>query len=62
MRQKVCITKWNYIGEDEYYDTNKPKIWNLNGAKMVQVDGSEIKADTWYTMRNGEVVEMEEDD
>ena len=34
--------------------------WSLKGAKMVQVDGETIKADTWYTMENGEVIETEE--
>ena len=34
--------------------------WSLKGAKMVRVDGEKIKADTWYTMGNGEIVEVEE--
>ena len=34
--------------------------WSLKGAKMVRVDGEKIKADTWYTMENGEIVEVEE--
>ena len=34
--------------------------WSLKGAKMVRVDGETIKADTWYTMENGEVIEAEE--
>ena len=34
--------------------------WSLKGAKMVRVDGDKIKADTWYTMENGEIVEVEE--
>ena len=31
---------------------------------MVRVDGERIKEDTWYTMRNGEIVvaEKEEDE
>ena len=36
--------------------------WFLKGAKMVRVDGETIKADTWYTMENGEVIEVEEQD
>ena len=35
--------------------------WSLKGAKMVRVDGEKIKADTWYTMANGEIVEAEEE-
>ena len=29
-------------------------------AKMVEVDGEIIKADTWYTLKDGELVEVEE--
>ncbi len=34
--------------------------WSLKGAKMVRVDGEKIKADTWYRMGKGEVVEVVE--
>ena len=34
--------------------------WSLKGAKMVRVDGEKIKADTWYRMEKGEVVEAVE--
>lgn len=34
--------------------------WELAGAKMVQVDGEKIKADTYYRCVDGEVVEAEE--
>ena len=30
---------------------------DFKGAQMVRVDGEKIKADTWYTMVNGEIVE-----
>ena len=40
--------------EENYWTQNK---WHLQGAKMVRVDGKEIKADTWYTLNNGELVE-----
>ena len=43
--------------ENRYW---KQEEWSLKGAKMVQVDGETIKADTWYTMENGEVIEAEE--
>ena len=29
------------------------------GAKMVEVDGETYKPDTWYTLKNGEIVEVE---
>ena len=43
--------------EDDYWHQN---LWQLKGAKMVRVDGEIIKPDTYYTMKNGEVVEAEE--
>ena len=43
--------------EDHYWVQSK---WTLKGARMVQVDGETIKADTWYTLKNGELVEAEE--
>ena len=43
--------------ENRYWDQ---KLWILKGAKMVQVDGETIKEDTWYTMENGEIVEVKE--
>ena len=30
------------------------------GAQMVEVDGKTIKPDTWYTMKNGQIVEAED--
>ena len=38
----------------KYY---KQDAWELKGAKMIEIDGKEYKADTWYTMRNGQIVE-----
>lgn len=40
----------------------KPERWELKGAKMVQVDGKNIKPDTWYTMENGEIMEWDEEE
>ena len=40
----------------------KPEHWELKGAKMVQVDGKNIKPDTWYTMENGEIMEWDEEE
>lgn len=33
-------------------------VYPLNNIKAVIVDGEKIKADTWYTLRNGEFVEV----
>lgn len=48
----------NWEGDERYYSTQDK--WNLKGAKMVRVDGEKIKENTWYTIKNGEVVEDEE--
>ena len=34
--------------------------WSLKGAKIVRVDGEKIKENTFYTMVNGEIVEVSE--
>ena len=44
--------------ESEYWEQDS---WTLKGAKMVRVDGKKIKADTYYTMKDGEIVEVEEE-
>ncbi len=41
--------------EDRYWTQNE---WILKGAKMVQVDGEKIKEDTWYTMVDGNIIEV----
>ena len=41
--------------ENRYWEQEE---WSLKGAKMVRVDNKNIKADTWYTMENGEVIEV----
>ena len=40
-----------------WYDDNG----NIAGYKVAQVDGEKIKADTWYTLKDGEFVEVEDD-
>ena len=32
--------------------------WYLHGAKIVRIDGKKYKADTWYGMRGGKIVEV----
>ena len=34
-------------------------MWELKNAVMVRVDGETIKEDTWYTMVDGKVVEVD---
>ena len=42
------------------WELNSDCTRRLKGAKMVKVDGKTIKADTWYTLKNGEFVEVVE--
>ena len=53
----LVLADWE--GDEDNYWTQE--LWSLKGAKMVRVDGTNIKANTWYTMKNGEIVECEED-
>ena len=52
----LVLADWE--GNEDNFWTQEE--WSLKGAKMVRVDGEKIKADTWYTMENGEIVEVEE--
>lgn len=53
----LVLADWE--GDESNYWTQD--LWTLKGAKMVRVDGETIKADTFYTMRNGEVIECKEE-
>lgn len=55
----LVFANWEYVGDedDDSYDSSEPDAWELAGAVMVRVDGEKIKADTWYTMRDGKVIE-----
>ena len=41
---------------------NKNEGWHIKCVKAVAVDGEKIKADTWYTLKNGEFVETNSED
>ena len=58
----LVFADWEYTGskDNPEYDRNNQSAWVLNGAKMVQVDGENIKPDTWYTIENGEIEEVSE--
>ena len=49
---KSTIGNWIVLA---YYDD----IGNLVSVHTAKVDGVKIKPDTWYTMKNGEIVEAE---
>ena len=60
----LILSDWRYIGEKwsdgDYKTPYDVESWELSGAKMVQVDGEKIKADTYYRCVDGEVTEVEE--
>ena len=55
----LVFANWEQVGDedDDSYDRSEPDAWELAGAVMVRVDGEKIKAGTWYTMKDGKVIE-----
>ena len=53
----LVLADWE--GDENNYWT--PELWSLKGAKMVRVDGEKIKENTFYTMVNGEIKEVEDE-
>ena len=53
----LVLADWE--GDENNYWT--PELWSLKGAKMVRVDGKIIKENTFYTMVNGEIEEVEDE-
>ena len=45
----IVLADWRYKDSD----------WKLTGAKLFRVDGEMVKADTWYTLKGGELAEVE---
>ena len=58
----LILSDWRYIGEKrpdgEYKNPYKVENWEFAGAKMIQVDGENIKEDTFYTLKDGKFVEV----
>ena len=59
----LVFADWEYNGDADDDDCEKADAgidsWTFKGAKMVRVDGEIIKENTWYTIRNGEVLEAQ---
>ena len=53
---KGCVGSFIVLSEWGKWDGEK---YPLISAKMVEVDGENIKADTWYKLVDGELVEVE---
>ena len=58
----IVLAEWKYIGNEgnESYDRLKKEAWELLGAKIFRVDGEKVKPDTWYQLKNGELLEVNE--
>jgi hypothetical protein len=56
-RAKASLGNWIVLSEWEY-DKSQGKYNRINVAAK-QVDGEIIKADTWYTLKNGEFAEAD---
>ena len=54
---RIVLADWE--GDESNYWTEEK--WTLKGAKMVKIDGKKYKADTWYTMQDGKIVEWGEE-
>ena len=52
----LVLAEWESNGGN-YWDE---KTWIFRGAKMVVVDGKNIKENAWYKLRNGKVVECDD--
>ena len=52
----LVLAEWESNGSN-YWDE---KTWIFKGAKMVVVDGKNIKENAWYKLRNGKVVECDD--
>ena len=54
---KGCVGSYLVLSEWGEWDGEK---YPFVGAQMVKIDGEKIKADTWYMLKGGEIVEVEE--
>ena len=54
---KGCVGSYLVLSEWGGWDGEK---YPFVGAQMVKIDGEKIKADTWYMLKGGDVVEVEE--
>lgn len=55
----LVLAEWKRIDNDARYW--KEEAWDFIGSLMVRVDGEKVKENTWYTLKNGELVEVEDE-
>lgn len=52
----LVFAEWEDTDDGETWEECR---WDFKGANMARVDGESIKADTWYKLVGGELVECE---
>lgn len=55
----LVLAEWKRIDNDAWYW--KEETWDFIGSLMVRVDGGKVKENTWYTLKNGELMEVEDE-
>ena len=55
----LVLAEWKRIDDDAWYW--KEETWDFVGSLMVRVDGEKVKENTWYTLKDGELVEVEDE-
>jgi hypothetical protein len=55
----LVLAEWKQIDDDAWYW--KEEAWDFIGSLMVHVDGEKVKENTWYTLKDGELVEVEDE-
>ena len=55
----LVLAEWKRIDDDAWYW--KEEAWEFIGSLMVRVDGEKVKENTWYTLKDGELVEVEDE-
>ena len=55
----LVLAEWERIDNDAWYW--KEEAWEFVESLMVRVDGEKVKENTWYTLKNGELVEVEDE-
>ena len=55
----LVLAEWKRIDNDAWYW--KEEAWYFIGSLMIRVDGEKVKENTWYTLKNGELVDVEDE-
>ena len=55
----LVLAEWKRIDNDAWYW--KEEAWEFVESLMIRVDGEKVKENTWYTLKNGELMEVEDE-